>query len=154
MKWLSRFVTFFLFGFSVFVGQLSLKLGVGSPKKPGPGFMPLLASALLFILALSVIIMELKRSAKDEGERPVINLEHLMRPISVFIMLFGFSFILNIFGFLISIFLLFFLMFFIYEPKKWFMHIIVAVIIANTSFLLFYKILRVQLPAGIFNIRW
>jgi len=116
--------------------------------------MPLLASVLLFILAFSVIIMELKSSVKDEGERPLINLKHLMRPISVFITLFGFSFILNIFGFLISVFLLFFLLFFIYEPKKWFMHIIVAVIVANTTFLLFYKILQVQLPAGIFNIRW
>jgi putative tricarboxylic transport membrane protein len=154
MKWLSRLVTLFLLGFSLFICQLSLKLGVGRAGKPGPGFMPLLASALLFFLALSVMIMELIRSAKEEGNRPFIRMEHLARPISVFIMLFGFSFILNTVGFLISIFLLLFLLFFIYEPKKWLMHLVVAVIIANASFLLFCKWLQVQLPVGIFNMGW
>ncbi|MFB3885865.1 MAG: tripartite tricarboxylate transporter TctB family protein [Thermodesulfobacteriota bacterium] len=154
MKWLSRFVTLFLLGFSVFIGQLSLKLGVGGPRNPGPGFMPLLASALLLILALVVVIMELRRSAEGEGKKPLFDMKHLIRPVSVFVVLFGFSFILNVFGFLVSIFLLFFVLFLIYEPKKWLMHIIVAVIVANASFLLFYKILQVQLPAGMFNIRW
>lgn len=154
MKWLSRFVSLFLLGFSVFIGLSSLKLGFGGPGNPRAGFMPLLSSALLFILALLVFIMELKRSADDDGKKLVIGWENLIRPISLFIMLFGFSFILDVIGFLISIFLLLFLMFFIYEPKKWLIHIIVAAIVANASFLLFCKWLRVQLPAGIFQIRW
>lgn len=104
MKRLRLITSLFLVGFSIFIGLSSFRLGFGRVGNPGAGFMPSLASALLFILALLVFIMELKISAKDEGKRIIIGWRHLKRPISLFIMLFGYSFILNFFGFLISIF--------------------------------------------------
>ena len=79
---------------------------------------------------------------------------NFIRPISLFVILFGFSYVLEIIGFLVSVFILIFLMFLVSEPKKWRLYFFAALIIANLSFVLFYKLLKVQLPTGIFKIAW
>jgi putative tricarboxylic transport membrane protein len=78
----------------------------------------------------------------------------LLRPIGLMAVLVVFTFILEILGSIISIFILTFLMLMIYEPKRWPIHIITSAIISNASFLLFCKWLQVQLPTGIFRIGW
>jgi hypothetical protein len=60
---------------------------------------------------------------------------------------------LNVLGYLLTAFLLMSQMLFISEPKKWYMNIALAAIIAILSFTLF-KWLQVQLPTGVFHIGW
>lgn len=89
---------------------------------------------------------------KDKGKRPVMGWVNLKNPIGLIIALSGYTILLKIFEYLITIFLLLFALFFIYEPRKWYLHIVIAAIIANLSFFIFYKWLRVQLPTGIIRI--
>jgi hypothetical protein len=69
MKRLNQITSLFLMGFSVFIFTSSLKLGIGDLQNPGPGFMPLLCSVLLFSLSLVVFIKNLRMSRrKDKDE--------------------------------------------------------------------------------------
>jgi len=89
----------------------------------------------------------------DEGKEkgPLLAIETLKKPFVLVVLLVGFRFLLNIFGYLITTFLLMFLMFFMLDPKKWRLHIVVGAIVASLSFF-FFKWFQVQLPTGIFHI--
>jgi hypothetical protein len=153
-KWMDRIGSLFLIGLSVLIFSSSLKLGIGDFGNPGPGFMPFFASILLFSLSSLVFIKGIIGSSKDEEGELSIGWENLTKPINLMIALICFSFLFKALGYLITTFLLMFAMFFIYEPKKWYVHIVISAIVASLSFLVFYTWLRVQLPTGIFRIHW
>ena len=154
MTWLNRISSLFLMAFALLIFFSSMKLGVGTLESPGPGFMACLASILLFILSLVVLVSGTKGTAKDKAKTitSFIHWTNLKKPVSLVIGLSGYTLLLKPLGYLITIFLLMFTLFFIYAPRKWYVHLIVAAIIANLSFLVFYKWLRVQLPAGLLTI--
>ena len=152
MTWLNRFSSLFLMAFAVLIFFSSVKLGVGSLESPGPGFMACLASILLFILSLVVLVAGTKWSAKDNAKRTFIHWESLRKPVILVIGMSGYTLLLKPVGYLITIFLLMFTLFLIYLPRKWYIHLFVAAIIASLSSLLFHKWLRVQLPAGLLTI--
>jgi hypothetical protein len=83
---------------------------------------------------------------------PLLTRKIFQKPIILIIGLSGYTFIFNIFGFLLATLLLIFLMLFIFDPKKWYMHIVIAAIAVNLSFLIFCKWLQVPLPTGVFHI--
>lgn len=153
MKWLNRINSLCLIGFSLLILFSSLKLGIGSLRKPGPGFIPLIASVLVFSLSLLVLIMGIKGSARDEEKKSFIPWQNLIKIISLVIALSFYIYFLKFLGYLIAAFLLMFIMFFIFEPKKWLIHVVSAIIAASLSFVVF-RSLGVQLPAGIFRIAW
>lgn len=150
MRWLNRISSLFLIGFSVVICWASIKLGIGKPGTPGPGFLPFFSSFLLFLLSLVVFAKDLIRTDKGEEEKPSLTRENLKKPIGLVVMLSGYTFLLNIFGYIITTFPLMFLMLFMLDPKKWRMQIIIAAIVTSLSFFLFCKWLQVGLPTGIF----
>jgi len=153
MNWLNRILALFLIGFSIIIISSSLRLGIGNVHKPGPGFMPFLVSILLLSLSFSVLIMGIKKSGVVGRKRSSTE-EHLLRPIILLISLPAYIFLLEIFGYLIPTFLLIFLMLSLTDPLKWYKNIAIAFILTLTSFVLFHKGLRVQLPIGIYPIGW
>lgn len=152
MRLLNPISAIFLMGLSVLIGFGSIKLGIGTPGNMGPGFMPFLASALLFILSLFILI-GLGGAKEGEKGRLSTGWKTLLKPGILIIALCVYMLFLNVLGYLLAAFLLMSQMFFISEPKKWYMNIVLAAIIAILSFTLF-KWLQVQLPAGVFYIDW
>jgi hypothetical protein len=153
MKWLNRLSTLFLIGISLLILFSSLELGIGSLRKPGAGFIPFVASILVLPLSLVVLIMGMKGSPPGQEKRPFVRWQNLTKMISLVVGLSGYVMFLKSLGYVIAAFLLMFLMFFIYNPKKWCTHIVAAVIVAAVSFCVF-RTLGVELPAGIFHIGW
>ena len=151
MKWLNRIISLFLVGLSIIICLASVRLGIGEFGNPGPGFMPFLTSSILFFLCLAVFIMDFIRTAEREEKGPLLAIESLKKPIVLVVLLLGFTFLLNLFGYLITTFFLMFLMFFMLNPKKWRLHIALGAIVASLSFF-FFKWFQVQLPTGIFHI--
>ena len=145
-------ISFVLIGFSILIFILSLELGFGEIQNPGPGFMPIHVSVVIFVLSLLVLVMEMGKSDKDEGGGPSIIWKNFKKPVFLVIVLSGYTLFLEVFGYLIDTFLLMFLTFSISMPKKWYMNMMIAAIIASLSFLVFYKCLRMQLPTGLFRI--
>jgi hypothetical protein len=154
MKWLHSISTLLLMVFSVVILTSSLKLGIGDIQNPGPGFMGFLASILLCVLTLIVVVKESIKSAGEKGEEPGVNWETLKKPLILTLALCGYTLGLDTLGYLVSTFFLMFIMLFISRPRKWYLHMVNAFIIVNITYFVFYKMLRVLLPAGTFRILW
>ena len=152
MKLLDRISNLFLIGLSVFVLAGSYKLGIGTLRNLGSGFMPFLASALLFIISLLILIGIGRKGEKING-RPSAGWKNLLRPGSLIVALLVYMLLLNYLGYILTTFLLMAQMFFISEPKRWHKNIIYAAVIAILTFTLF-RWLQVQLPTGILGIGW
>ena len=152
MIWLDRIISLSLVGFSFLIFLSSLRLGTGTLQTPGPGFTPFLSSILLLSLSLFVLIWRTKKSDEDGRNKLLVSWKNFLKPISVIIMLIAYILLLNTIGYLIGTFLLMFIMFFIYEPKKWYVHLFIGAIVASSSYFVFYKWFQVQLPTGILSI--
>jgi len=151
MKWLNRIISLFLVGLSIIICLASVRLGIGEFGNPGPGLLPFLTSSLLFFLCMTVFIMDFIRPDEGEERGPLLAVGTLKKPFVLVVLLFGFTFLLNIFGYLITTFFLMFFMFFMLDPKRWRLHIVVGAVVASLSFF-FFKWFQVQLPTGIFHI--
>jgi putative tricarboxylic transport membrane protein len=150
MAWLSRISALVLLAFSVSIFLLSVRLGIGRLHSPGPGFMPSLASAVLFFLSLFVFLSHTRRPMKDQEEGHLAGWKGLAKPMGLVAALIGYAFVLNVMGYLISAFLLMFMLFLMAEPQKWRKDVVIAAIVAVLSFLVFNQWLGVRLPTGIF----
>lgn len=153
MKWLNRISNLSLMGFSVLIVFLCVELGIGKPQSPGPGLMPSLAAVLLFSLSLLTFIFDIKGSNDEEGKTS-FRRQDLIKPFSLVVSLIGYAFLLDVIGYIVSTFLLLFVLFSMMEPQKWRKDMVIAAVVATLSFLVFDKWLHVQLPAGIFLIGW
>lgn len=152
MKWLNLTSSIFLVCLSIVICFASIKLGIGEPRNPGMGFMPFLASSLSFFLSLVVLIRNLTERNESRDKEAVLTRKKFQKPIILIIGLFGYTFLFNMLGFIFTTFLLIFLTLFIFDPKKWYLHIVIGAIAVNLSFLIFCKWLQVPLPTGIFHI--
>ena len=154
MKWLNRIISIFLIGLSTIICLASVKLGIGQFGNPGPGLMPFFTSLLLFLLSTVVLIHDFIGLNEGTERKSVVVLRNLREPIGLILALFGYTFLLNKLGYLITTFFLILFMFFINDPnpKKWFTYSMIGVIITNLTFLVFGKWLQMQLPIGIFHI--
>lgn len=146
---LNTLTSLFLIGLSIAVCVASLRLGVGRFQNPGPGLVPFLSSLLLGILSLSVLVKDLVGPKDRRPKGSPVAWAGLKKPLVLVIGLSGYALLLDDVGYLITAFLLMFLMFFVLDPGKWRIHIVVGSIVAVSSFLIFCKWLQVQLPTGI-----
>ncbi len=150
--WMNRISNFFLLAFSFLILLGSLRLGMGSVRDPGPGFVPFLASLLLLCLSLVIFVKEIRGSPVKGAKFSFLGGKDLAKPICLMVALIGFAWIFTLLGYLLSTFLLMFTLFSIYQAKRWHVHIAAAALIAGLSFLVFYLWLRVPLPTGLFDI--
>lgn len=109
------------------------------------------ASILLVILSLIIFI---QGSKKGGGEERSFSWDNLHEPLIIIVALSLFAVILETLGFLLSSFLLMWVMLLVSSPRRWFYHMVVAFVIVNVSYLVLTKLLRVPFPAGIFRIQW
>ncbi len=151
MKRLNQFSSLLLITFSISIITSSLKLGIGTLRAPGTGFMGFVASILLFILSLIILIQESKRGG---GEKASFGWENLFKPFIITAALCIYALFFDTLGFLLSSFILMWVMLLISSPRKWYYHMFVAFIIVNGSYLVLCKLLRVVFPVGIFRIQW
>lgn len=116
--------------------------------------MGFLASILLIILTGIILIKENLLPPGEDGEGSSIRWESLKKPSILTVALCGYVLFLETLGYLVSTFLLMFIMLLISNPRKWYLHIVNALVIVNITYAVFYKMLRVLLPAGTFRISW
>lgn len=154
MKWLKRIFSLFLISLSIIICIGSLKLGMGSFRNPGPGLIPFITSSLIFCLSLLIIIMDFVRVDESEDGRPFFVRKNLQKPATLVVALSGYTFLLNIFGYLITTFPLILSMLLIFDPdlRKWRKYCTIGAVATFLSFVIFCKWFQVQLPIGIFQI--
>jgi len=127
----------------------SIKLKLGGLHKPGPGFFPFLAGAILGILSLIVFSRSFKQPSEDTQRALLLISSNGLKMASVIIALILYTLGMSYLGFFFSTLLfLGFLLRYI-SPQRWTIVVVVSVLGAVISYGVFQYWLDVQLPKGI-----
>ena len=137
----------FWFLFSVFVGYHSYRLGLGTLRMPGPGF--LFFWTAIFIAVLSLIDMGRSlKEAREEAKAGTAGRSNVTKVVLVVLSLFLYVVLIERLGFVL-VTLLLFLFLAVIERKKWSFAVVVSVIVTALSYLVFEAALKSQLPKGL-----
>jgi hypothetical protein len=129
----------------------SLRLGVGTPKNPGMGFVTFGAAGILGLL--SIILFLRTFIQKGETKAPPLFAGKLWKRILfVLVLLIAYSRVMPILGYLISTFLLMTLLFWILERKRIVWVLVSSVLTTLLTYFVFSKWLNCQFPDGLFGL--
>ena len=149
MQRANQISSLFLMIFAIFTGVISIQLGVGGLDLMGTGFMPLLASILLFALSLIDLISSLVKGRAGKRDKKGPTLGELTKPAVLIGALIVYVYFLRFVGFPIMTLLLVYVLFVMMQPKKWRLDLFYAALVSAATFLFFDVVLKVRLPAGI-----
>lgn len=139
-----RWIGFLFALFSLYVCVESVRLGLGTYHRPGPGFVSFLAGIALGALSLALIPLALFRLTEKAQAW-----HNRGRILMVFLAMLGFTLLVEWLGFTITAFLLIWFLLKVVEQRGWGFSIGVALVVAGASHVVFDLWLRAQLPAGI-----
>lgn len=121
--------------------------GLGTLHEPGPALFPFSIGILLGLFSLTLFLRSIQRGTT--GGRDSLHLEKDWRKIIlVLAALFVYSICLDILGFLIDTFLLFFFLFRFMGGMKWTVATGGSLLASSTSYGVFQLLLSVRLPKG------
>jgi len=127
----------------------SLKYGFGTLHEPGPGFITFFAGTILIILSLALFLS----SFWDHKDRIGFhNLWAGLEPgkvLYVIVLLIAYTFLLKPMGFLISTFILLFLLFRVKGTYRFKTIFLISFLVTVGSYIIFEIWLKAQLPKGI-----
>jgi putative tricarboxylic transport membrane protein len=141
----------FWLSISVFILIEAIKSDIGTFRSPGPGFLPFWSGLILGTLAITLLVISiLKKKRKMKIMDLWKNLEW-GKLICVSLSLFLYLILLPIMGYLITTFGLMVFLLFIIERKKLWVQGVSACTISLVSYIIFYILLDIRLPKGIFG---
>jgi putative tricarboxylic transport membrane protein len=126
------------------VAAWSVKLDLGTPTEPQPGFFPFIAGASLIVL--SVLLFVYARLGRSSGSKP---LGTLWRPTILVIGLLIYSLILNLAGYVIATTMLSAVVLYVMDVKIWWKVLAIGLVVSLASYALFDRLLGITLPPGI-----
>jgi hypothetical protein len=120
--------------FSLFICVQSWRLGLGTFKSPGPGFLPF---GVALAIALFSIILLLKERGKQRGGAvpPLFQTESLWKVVLVICLLFLYPFSLKLLGFFLSTLFFMGVALKMIELQKWKLVTVAASVVFYTLFL-------------------
>ena len=133
--------TFFLI-LGLGVCLFSWKIGLGSPAKPGPGFLPFLAGLLLAALSFILVVQVLFSWTLPTWETKI----QWKNILSVLAAMVAYGLLLDQIGFVLVTFAFVVLLMKVIEPQSWKRAILGGAISSIASYLLFETLLKSQLP--------
>jgi len=129
-------------GVAVMIGAIRLRLG--TPSEPQPGFFPFVAGVILVVLC--VILLLRAFSGRGEGADPF---GELWRPAILAIGLFTYSLLLDSMGYIITTIILSLVVLRVLDTKTWLKLVAISLILSIGTYFLFDRLLDVPLPRGI-----
>jgi putative tricarboxylic transport membrane protein len=127
----------------------ALELEVGSPGNPGSGFMIFGAAAILGLLALHQFVKSLGlRKPKSEAASERI---HWARIVAVIVANALYIYLLQPIGYLLCTFLLMCFLFQALERGRWVPRVIGSALASLFTYLLFARLLQLNLPRGLIS---
>ena len=140
---------FFWLVFACFICFQSLKLGIGSLRNPGMGFILLGSSVLLGILSIFLLIRSiLSRETIDVSEKALFAGTMWKRVVFILFMLIMYAKIMPWAGYLLSTFILMSILFWVVQKKTWYWPLIMSLMTTFTTYYLFSVLLKGAFPRG------
>jgi putative tricarboxylic transport membrane protein len=131
-----------LLGAAVIIGSVRLRLG--TPTEPQPGFFPFMAGMILIVLCgLLLIRAFFGRSLGGE------TLGEIRRPVILILGLFVYSVVIDLLGYVIATMILSGVVLRVLDTKGWWKIAAISVVLSFGTYFLFDRLLDVPLPAGI-----
>ena len=150
MRHLDQRTSLFWLVLSIFVCAASLRLGIGTPRNPGMGFMAFGASILLGILSLTLFFQTMFK--KEEVKTGSLFAGKLWkRVLVVVIALMIYAKLLPWTGYLIGTFLLMNFVFWMAKIKKWEWVLVSSFLTTVITYYVFSVWLNCQFPEGFFG---
>lgn len=130
----------------------SVQLGLGKFREPGSGFFPFLAGCFISLMAMIVFFQSFLRGREVQAKLSSLW-EGLRwrRPIEIGLLTLGYILALERLGFLLTGFLLLFVILKGIERLSWGKAILIPVSTLGVSYLLFNVFLKAALPKGVFG---
>jgi len=154
-KWKNIYSGFFFLCIGIAICIGAWKLGIFEGHVPRAGFMPFLAgmviSGLSLLLIFLVVFGRQKRGEANEAKIKGDEKEGSQRiGLAIFALIFP-IFLIQLLGFLITIFIFFFFMFKWIERQNWKTSTLTSFLIALGFYILFQVLLEIPFPKGIFG---
>jgi putative tricarboxylic transport membrane protein len=134
-------------GLFIILGSLSLE--IGTLNNPRSGLFPLIAGSLLSLFALIILIQAVLAKTSEKGSLGKIfigpNWQKAFYTVGALLI---YSIALNTMGFMLITLLLLIFLFRGIEPQKWKVAIGLSLLASVVSYLIFDRILQLQLPRG------
>jgi hypothetical protein len=145
MKRYDRIAAAVLFAIGVAAAPLALRMGYGSARFPGPGYLPFWLATLLGLASAFYFVSSLGR---DTVTRPLWGQKTWLRPALSAVIMLLFTSLMGWLGFFASTFLLFLAWLIVIERERWRIVGTVSVVGTLAAYLLFAILLKVPLPRG------
>jgi putative tricarboxylic transport membrane protein len=139
----------FWFLFSLFITYESHKLGLGTVRQPGPGFLFFWTGVVISILSLAVFTTSFKKDSGIEPGESFLARSNITKLLLVAGSLFLYALLIEWLGFLIVTLLLFIFLLGVIERKKAWVAFLVSFAVTVFSYLIFELGLQSQLPKGL-----
>ncbi len=127
----------------------ALRLGIGDVRLPGVGFMAFLIGVSL---GLSGLLLTLWATFKGKVESKLFAGQNWKNVIITLLSLSFYIFVMEHLGFVLSTFLLLFVLFKITAPNKWFSPLLTSVVVVFSCYLIFIVWLKIPMPKGILQL--
>jgi hypothetical protein len=147
MNNLDRRTSLFWLVLAILVCIESLRLGIGTPRNPGMGFMAFCASVLLGILSSILFLKAILKREEAKGE-PLFAGKLWKRVIFVLIALLIYTKLMPLTGYLIGTFLLMSFIFWVANVKKWWWVLTSSFLTTIITYYVFSVWLKCQFPTG------
>ncbi len=136
---------------SIFVCIEAVKMGIGSFRVPGPGFLPFWSGVFVGCLAIVLLARSLRKHEEGKGIAHLWQGMMWKKVILVTASLFIYGLILPRLGFLITTFGLMALLFSVIERPRLWIQASTAVVTVLVTYVAFSYWLGVPLPKGVFG---
>jgi len=134
----------FFFGLSLFVLWESLRVGLGTLRKPGSGLFSFCAGVILS--ALSLVLIYRSRGIRESLE------SHSRHVILALVSLFAYSLVMEPVGFIVATFFLVGILFHLGEPRRWWVLLGMSALVTFLAYLVFGVLLHVYFPRSFLGI--
>lgn len=128
-------------GIGAAIGSIALR--VGSPTEPQPGFFPFVGSILLLLFSVVIVLQGWLGAEQKRAPRG-----NVWRPLPLVVVLVVLAPVMNLLGYVVCTFITSTFILTIMGVKSWRVTVITGLCLSVGTYLLFDKLLGVDLPVG------
>ena len=148
MKSLDRGSSLFWLLLSFYAVIEAVRLGIGTLRNPGMGFMSFSASGLLGIVSLVILAQSFLRK-EDQPPHDLFSAGSWSKVILVLLAILLYAVFLPVLGYLLGTFFLMSLLFWVASPRTTWRVLLYSVLTTAITYYVFAKLLSAQLPEGL-----